>query len=68
MAELSMFELSGIGGLILLALDVYALVNIFQSRTSTGGKVAWVLGVVVFPFLGFLVWLFFGPRKAQQHA
>ncbi|WP_374213213.1 PLD nuclease N-terminal domain-containing protein [Psychromarinibacter sediminicola] len=67
MGELSMFELSGIGGLILLALDIYALVQIFSSRASTGKKVLWSLGVIVFPLLGFIIWLLFGPRGAERH-
>ncbi|MDF0600838.1 PLD nuclease N-terminal domain-containing protein [Psychromarinibacter sp. C21-152] len=62
-----MFELSGIGGLILLALDIYALVQIFSSRASTGKKVLWSLGVIVFPLLGFIIWLLFGPRGAERH-
>lgn len=68
MGEMNMFELSGIGGLILLVLDVYALVSIFSSRASTGKKVLWAVGVIIFPLLGFLVWLFLGPRGSQRHA
>ena len=62
-----MFQLSGLGGLLLLALDIYALVSIFSSRASTGARVAWSLGVIVFPLLGFLVWLLAGPRGSQRH-
>jgi hypothetical protein len=28
-----------------------------------GGKVIWIVVLLVFPFLGFLAWLLFGPRK-----
>lgn len=65
--ELSMFELSGIGGLILLALDIYALISIFNSRSSTTGKVLWSLAVIIFPLVGFIAWLIFGPRSAPRH-
>ncbi|WP_425051256.1 PLD nuclease N-terminal domain-containing protein [Psychromarinibacter sp. S121] len=63
-----MFELSGIGGLILLALDIYALVSIVSSNASTGKKVLWSLAVIVFPLLGFIIWLLFGPRGSARHA
>lgn len=68
MGELNMFELSGLGGLILLVLDVYALISILSSRASTGAKVIWTLVVVFLPLLGFIAWLIFGPRKSPNHA
>jgi hypothetical protein len=63
--EHSMFELSGLGGLILLALDLWALISIFGSRESTGTKVLWSLLVIVLPLLGFLIWLIAGPGRAS---
>lgn len=59
-----MLEISGIGGLILLVLNVWALVSIVGSSVSTGRKVAWSLLVLVLPLLGFIIWLFIGPRSA----
>jgi len=60
-----LFEFSGILGLLVLAADVWAIINIFQSNVSTGKKVAWIVGVLVFPVLGFLVWLIAGPREGR---
>ncbi|WP_376876674.1 PLD nuclease N-terminal domain-containing protein [Albirhodobacter sp. R86504] len=60
-----MFELSGLGGLLLLALDLWALVSIFGSRESTGAKVLWSLLVIVLPLLGFLIWLIAGPGRSS---
>lgn len=57
-------EVMGLGGLIVLALDIWALVHIVNSRASTGAKVIWALAVVVFPILGFIVWLIAGPRSS----
>ncbi len=68
MTELSMFEFSGIGGLIVLALDIWALIGIVGSSASTGRKVLWVLLVVLMPILGFVLWLFFGPRTEKGRA
>ena len=66
--EMNMFQLSGIGGFLLLILDVYAIVSIVNSGASTGAKVIWTLAVVFLPFLGFIAWLIFGPRSASRHA
>lgn len=66
--EMSMFNLSGVGGLLLLALDIWALVSIISSSTSTGRKVLWSLLVFLLPLLGFLIWLIAGPRAEPRHA
>ena len=59
-----MFEgqFQGLLGLIHLGLVIWALVSIVQSHRGTGNKVLWILLVVVFPLVGFLIWLLFGPR------
>ena len=59
-----MFELTGLGGLVLLALDLWALVSIFGSTATTGKKVLWSLFVILLPLVGFIVWLMAGPRPA----
>ncbi len=61
-----MFELSGLGGILLLALDLWALVSIFGSGASNGKKVLWALLVIVLPLVGFIIWLFAGPRSATN--
>lgn len=58
-------EISGIGGLILLILNVWAIVSIVGAPTGTGNKVIWVVIILLLPLLGFLIWLFFGPRAAR---
>ena len=55
----------GLGGLIILIADVWAIVNIFQSGASTGNKVLWTVLVVVLPVLGFILWFFLGPRTGR---
>lgn len=58
-------EIGGVFGLLVLVADVWAIVNIFQSRASTAKKVAWIVGVVAFPVVGFLFWLLAGPRENE---
>jgi hypothetical protein len=55
-------NITGIGGLILLALDIWAIISIIGSGASTGKKVLWVLLVLILPLVGFLIWIFVGPR------
>jgi hypothetical protein len=55
----------GLGGLIVLIADIWAIVNIFQSSASTGRKVLWTVLVLVLPILGFILWFFLGPRTGR---
>jgi hypothetical protein len=55
-------EVSGLIGLIILIADIWAIVNVFQSGASTGGKVLWILLILILPVLGLLIWLVAGPR------
>jgi succinate dehydrogenase/fumarate reductase cytochrome b subunit len=55
----------GLGGLIVLIADVWAIVNIFQSGASTADKVLWTVLVIVLPILGFILWFFLGPRTGR---
>ncbi|MBI6629417.1 PLD nuclease N-terminal domain-containing protein [Pontibaca salina] len=57
---------AGIGGLVVLALDIWAIVSIIGSRASTGAKVLWTLLVLILPLVGFIIWLLAGPRAAAQ--
>jgi hypothetical protein len=59
-------EYVGIGGFILLALNVWAIIAIVGSDAGTGRKVIWVLVILVLPLLGFIAWLIFGPRSARR--
>lgn len=61
-------EVTGIGGLILLILNIWALVSIIGSSASTGRKVVWSLLVLILPLIGFIIWFFAGPRSSAAHA
>lgn len=53
----------GIGGLIVLILNVYAIYSIITSNVETGAKVLWTLLVLILPIIGFIIWFFAGPRS-----
>ncbi len=60
-----MLELTGIGGVILLALDIWALVAIFSSGASAGAKLLWAIIVIALPLLGLILWFLMGPKSVR---
>lgn len=50
-----------IGALIFVA-NIYAIFQVFSSGVTTLAKILWTLGIVLFPVVGFIVWLIAGPR------
>lgn len=55
-------------GLILLALNIYAIIKIVGAPATTGVKVLWILLILFAPLLGFLLWLLFGPKAPPTTA
>ncbi|AKS08907.1 PLDc N-terminal domain-containing protein [Pseudomonas trivialis] len=53
---------NSLAGLILLALDIWAIINVFKSGASTGAKVLWILLILLLPLLGLIIWAIAGPR------
>jgi hypothetical protein len=56
-------EVGGIFGFLLLICIIYAIVKTVQSGESTGKKVVWILVLLLLPFIGFILWLLFGPKN-----
>lgn len=54
--------LSGILSLVVLALDIWAIINVVKSHEQTSMKVVWVLLIVFLPVLGLIIWALAGPR------
>ena len=55
-------EVGGFFGFLLLICVVYAIIKTVQSRAGSGTKVIWVVVLLLLPFLGFILWLVFGPK------
>lgn len=49
-------------GLIIFALDIWAIINVLKSGADTGMKVLWVLLILLLPVLGLIIWAIAGPR------
>jgi len=52
-------------GLLILAGDIWAIINIFQSSVSNEKKLLWIIVVVLLPLLGLILWYFLGPRNRR---
>ncbi len=59
------FGYNGIIGVLILAGDIWAILNIFQSSVSNEKKLIWILAVLLLPVLGLLLWFFLGPRSGR---
>ena len=53
----------GLAGAVVLVLDIWAIVKIFQSSASGVGKFLWALLIVILPVLGLVIWFLAGPKK-----
>lgn len=57
---------SGIGGLIIFVLDVWAIASIINSGATGKSKIIWVLVVAILPVLGLILWWLMGPKANYQ--
>ncbi len=58
-------EVSGILGLIVLILDVFAIVKVTQSSVTTDSKVLWIVIILLLPVLGLILWFLMGPKSLR---
>ena len=54
----------GFFGLIILALDVWAILKTVSSNATTGIKVLWTVVILVLPVVGLIIWALAGPKAA----
>ena len=57
-----MSPLGGLFGLLVLAGDIWAILNVVQSDATNLGKLLWILLVLLLPLFGLIIWFLFGPR------
>ena len=53
---------NGLVGLIILALDIWAILNVIKSDREVGVKVLWILLIALLPVIGLVIWAIAGPR------
>lgn len=59
-------EVGGLFGFLILVADIWAIVSTVGSNRTTGAKVLWILLIIILPVLGWLIWLFAGPRAVKS--
>ncbi|GAB2878368.1 PLDc N-terminal domain-containing protein [Microbulbifer echini] len=58
-------QVGGILGFLILVADIWAILNIVQSGSSTGSKLIWILLVLFLPVIGLILWFLLGPKSAR---
>ncbi|WBU60047.1 PLD nuclease N-terminal domain-containing protein [Paracoccus albus] len=58
--QLNMFN--GLIGIVIFALDVWAIAQIINSGAERTNKIIWVLVVAFLPVIGLIAWYFMGPK------
>lgn len=56
---------NGLWGVLILAADIWAILNIFQSSAGNGKKVLWTVLVLLLPVVGLILWYLLGPRGSK---
>ena len=56
----------GLFGILVLAGDIWAILNIAQSSAGNGKKLVWILVVLLLPLLGLIAWFLAGPRSGKS--
>ena len=56
----------GLFGILVLAGDIWAILNVAQSGASNGKKLLWILIVLLLPLLGLIIWFVAGPRSGKS--
>ncbi|KGJ20365.1 PLD nuclease N-terminal domain-containing protein [Paracoccus panacisoli] len=57
---------SGIGGIILFALDIWAIASVINSNAERSSKIIWTLVIAFLPVIGLIAWWFMGPKANYQ--
>ena len=58
-------EVTTLSGLLILVADIWAILNIVQSKANSGKKLAWILVILLLPLLGLIIWWLIGPREEK---
>ena len=55
-------EIVGLGSLIWLVILVWAIIKTAQARVGVFVRFVWIVVLILFPLIGFLFWIFLGPK------
>ncbi|MDQ3195779.1 MAG: PLD nuclease N-terminal domain-containing protein [Burkholderiales bacterium] len=60
--------IGGLFGIIIFVLDVIAIFGVLKSGKTLGKKILWIIGIIVFPVVGLIVYYFFGRENTSVTA
>lgn len=58
-----MEPVSGLLGVIILVLMIWAVIKIVGSSASALSKAIWIVVILLLPVIGLVLWLLFGPKR-----
>ena len=59
-------QITGFFGLLIFIADIWAILNIVQSRNSSANKLLWIVLILLLPLLGLIICWLFGPREPAK--
>ena len=59
-------EVGGLFGLLILIGDIWAIINVAQSRATVGAKTLWIVIILILPLIGLIIWFFAGPKSVRR--
>ncbi|MBC7945640.1 MAG: PLDc N-terminal domain-containing protein [Burkholderiales bacterium] len=60
--------IGGLFGIVIFVLDLIAIWGVLKSGKTLGNKILWIIGIIIFPVLGLIVYYFFGRESASLAA
>ncbi len=54
-------ELTGIAGLLIFVIDIWAILRVVKSDAEDLQKAVWIGLIFFLPVLGLILWFLFGP-------
>ncbi|MEX1667441.1 PLD nuclease N-terminal domain-containing protein [Zhongshania guokunii] len=58
-------QITGVLGFLIFIADIWAILNIVQSKESSTTKLLWIVLILFLPVLGLAIWWFAGPRDPR---
>ncbi|WP_373088416.1 PLD nuclease N-terminal domain-containing protein [Zhongshania sp.] len=58
-------QITGVFGFLIFIADIWAILNIVQSKESSATKLLWIVLILFLPVLGLAIWWFAGPRDPR---
>ncbi|MFP3678536.1 MULTISPECIES: PLD nuclease N-terminal domain-containing protein [Pseudomonas] len=52
--------------IIIFLVDLWIIVSVSRTDKTGGIKAAWIIGLIIFPVIGWIVWGLAGPRGVKE--